>query len=317
MNAVRALVRYVVDRFVTTFLDTWMNVVSASMSIPTKEETGAVARFRTRLQQVGSAGVTTHWRMWLEQLQVELNHRDPRQFLRMPIIRKTMFATNSPYLLKEYNELDTSADWESTWQRATREIPFGHPTPYYKDRGTSGNMIHQAFQLLQFQKKSAGRISDLTHVLEFGGGYGAMCRLVHNLGFAGSYVIYDVPQISGLQEFYLDGAGLRRPGQGASSIALVTDTSSIKQHFPTGSGDHKRMVIALWSLSEAPMESRNEFVDYIRHAEYCLAAFQGVFEGIDNLSFFHSIQSICSDKAWMIEEIGHQPGHYLLIGKPK
>ena len=35
-----------------------------------------------------------------------------------------------------------------------------------------------------------------------------MCRLFHQLGFSGRYVIYDLPQFSALQAFYLGSVGL-------------------------------------------------------------------------------------------------------------
>ena len=40
-------------------------------------------------------------------------------------------------------------------------------------------------------------------ILEIGGGYGNFCRLLMKRGFAGSYVIYDLPEFLQLQEWYL------------------------------------------------------------------------------------------------------------------
>ncbi|MBI5472947.1 MAG: hypothetical protein HY961_11435 [Ignavibacteriae bacterium] len=316
MKDLRASLRYIFDRLVTKFLDVLMNSVSAPMPAPTEQELRAVERFRSRLMQMGSADVAALWKSWLEQFRTSITRSDPRTFLRLPIIRKTMFATNSPYLFGEFKALRASTDWSTVWKPATREAAFGHPTPYFKDRGTSGNMIHQAFQLFRLRAKCSLQFSELTHVLEFGGGYGAMCRLVHSLGFKGRYIIYDVPEISCLQEFYLEGIGLARNDSEElkAGVSLVSDPTDAARLFRAGNGKPSRLMIALWSLSESPVERRKDFVEQIHQVDYCLVAFQKKFEGIDNYAYFRAVQSAGTNKSWTMEEISHQPGHYLLIG---
>ena len=64
-------------------------------------------------------------------------------------------------------------------------------------------MIHHAYHLAQFEEKTRTQVHEIDFVLEFGGGYGSMCRLFYNLGFRGRYVIFDLPSFSALQIYYL------------------------------------------------------------------------------------------------------------------
>lgn len=45
-------------------------------------------------------------------------------------------------------------------------------------------------------------------VLEFGGGYGSLCRGFHRCGFKGKYMIFYFPHFSTLQRFFLGSAGI-------------------------------------------------------------------------------------------------------------
>jgi hypothetical protein len=43
-------------------------------------------------------------------------------------------------------------------------------------------------------------------VIEFGGGYGSLCRLFFNQQFKGQYVLFDLPPFSALQHFFEDAS---------------------------------------------------------------------------------------------------------------
>jgi len=64
-------------------------------------------------------------------------------------------------------------------------------------------LIHHTYHIAQFEDKVGERISNFDFIFKFGGGYGSMCKLLHNPGFKGRYVLYDFPVFSALQEFFL------------------------------------------------------------------------------------------------------------------
>src|SRR5262249_29537133 len=128
--------------------------------------------------------------------------------LRWDVIQDTMFVGAASYVAKELTFLKKHPDWASRWRRAIQESPIGHPLRYPFFPASSGNLIHHAFHLAQFEEKTQIQVNNIGFVLEFGGGYGSMCRLLHNLGFHGKYVILDLPFFSLLQSFYLKSLGL-------------------------------------------------------------------------------------------------------------
>ena len=148
------------------------------------------------------------WRRFIEQFRDAMAREDPRAFLRWPTIAKAMFVSNQPYLSIELLSLRSRRDWRRRWRPALRESPVGHPVPFWALPWSSGNLIHHAYHLAQFEARTGRPAERFPAVFEFGGGYGSMCRLFHQLGFSGRYVIYDLPQFSALQAFYLGSLGL-------------------------------------------------------------------------------------------------------------
>ena len=187
-------------------------------------EEALVAELRRRIEalDVSSAGADQPseriWRRFIEQFCDAMAREDPRAFLRWPTIAKAMFVSNQPYLSLELLSLRSRRDWRHRWRPALRESPVGHPLPFWALPWSSGNLIHHAYHLAQFEARTGQAAEQFPAVFEFGGGYGSMCRLFHQLGFSGRYVIYDLPQFSALQAFYLGSLGLPlvdcRPARG-------------------------------------------------------------------------------------------------------
>ena len=68
-------------------------------------------------------------------------------------------------------------------------------------KDSSNNLLHHAYNLLQLDLHTP--LHKLPTILEFGGGYGSTARLAFRLGFQGTYLIFDLPEFSALQRFYL------------------------------------------------------------------------------------------------------------------
>lgn len=172
---------------------------------------------------------------------------DLERFLQWSTIQATMFVSEAPYIFDEYTYLELE-NWDR-WRPATRESIFGNPPRLSYDEGTSGNLIHQAYHLAQWEDCSNKRVEDLSCIVEFGGGYGAMCSLIRRLGFKGDYIIYDNPEFSLLQQFYLSNLGM----QAFFRIIDGHDFRSVPR------GD---LLIALYSLTEVSKDLRQEFTAF-------------------------------------------------------
>lgn len=172
-----------------------------------------------------------------------------------------MYRRDAPYLPSWLTYLEAHPDWSSRWRPALRESAVGDPRPFVDDRRSSGNLVHQAYQWCRFEDVTHTRLTDVEFILEFGGGYGALCRLAWALGFRGAYAIYDFPEFSALQRFYLRAHGLpasEEPRAGSDRPGIVTLSTIgeldelLARRRPT-----RAAFVALWSLSETPPALRD------------------------------------------------------------
>ena len=189
-------------------------VQDRALPIPTSNETAALSELQAtflKLPVLETTSVVPSEATWfgnMNRLRELVLNSDPREFLRWDVIQKTMFVAYSDYLYKELKYLKHLADWKTRWHDAIKESSAGHPTPFVFYPASSGNLIHHAYHVAQFEEKTEIHVDKMDCILEFGGGYGSMCRLFHTLGFKGKYVIFDLPSFSGLQKYYLKTLGI-------------------------------------------------------------------------------------------------------------
>ena len=134
-------------------------------------------------------------------------------------------------------------------------------------------------------------ISDMSCVVEFGGGYGGMCRLIHRLGFKGRYVIFDLPYFSALQRYYLrsDGqpvgaaADMTTSPTGIACVSSIDDLCMLTERI-----DDKQsaLFLATWSLSELPIAVRAPILPLLMNMGNVLVGYQERFGQVDNHLFF-------------------------------
>jgi hypothetical protein len=127
-------------------------------------------------------------------------------------------------------------------------------------------------------------------VFEFGGGYGSMCRLLHNLGFRGRYLIFDLPAFSRLQRYFLSSIGvpLRTAAEfeaGEPGVLCIDDQSQL--HACLENVPHSNaLFMATWSISETPVHLRNAILPLVRDFGNFLIGYQSRFNEVDNVAFF-------------------------------
>ena len=246
-------------------------------------------------------------RLMLRKLILE---KDPRFFLTWDVIQKTMFhnARDAEFeFLKKKGFLDT-------WREALIGSEIGNPKPYKQMRKSDGNLIHQAYHI--------SRLREYTNlnpqsVIEFGGGYGSMAGFLRKLGLGENYIILDFPEFLALQKYYLSLLGqsmqfAHNSQSGNNQVTLVDSISELKQI--SAKNKQTDLCIALWSVSESPIEIRRQFLDSIGKPSAFLIAFQKSFDNNDNVNFFRDFQKSRPDLHWHSSEITHLPGNYYLIG---
>jgi hypothetical protein len=154
-------------------------------------------------------------------------------------------------------------------------------------------MIHYAYHIDIFQKKYNKDIKNFDSIIEFGGGYGGMCRLLRKMGFKGKYIIYDLPELNLLQKYYLTK-------EDCMDNTVITNNFDIFN-------ENFELLIATWSLSETPLEIRDKV---IKSAKNYIMASQPSYAGNDNTKYF---QSLNLD----IFKIYHLPEQFYIMGVRK
>jgi len=260
------------------------------------------------------------WKQNLNDLRKLVVTDNPREFLRWDVISGTMFVGNEDYVVTELNHLRGKTDWKERWEKAIEEVETGFPIRFKKYPRSSGNLIHHAYHVSQFEEKTGVSSDQIDFICEFGGGYGCMCKLFHNLGFNGKYVIYDFPHFSALQEYFLKTVGITVHAfdnfrSEKNGVTCVSDIDALKDILSTSGGYSNSLFIAMWSISETPLHIKNSILPLVSHFDSILISYQDKFVGMDNLEYFETYKSNHEHEIqWDRWEIKHLPGNTYLIG---
>lgn len=301
-------------------------VFDKPLPLPSSQEERFLSELRTvfrDLPVLETTNVPPSEAAWLSNMnrlrELALN-QDPREFLRWDVVSKTMFIADARYVSTELKYLKHRPDWNSRYRAAIKESPVGHPIPYAFYPVSSGNLIHHAYHVLQFEEQTKVQVHNIDLVFEFGGGYGSMCRLFCNLGFQGRYIIFDLPSFSALQRYYLKTLGLpvksvTEFAKSKTGIVCVSDIQELRALLADHIKADNTMFVATWSISESPISIRDSVLTLISEFKLFLIAYQDKFGEVDNVDFFNSWKGINRSVAWRDWRIEHIPGNNYLVGK--
>jgi hypothetical protein len=236
-------------------------------------------------------------------------HADPRAFLRWDVIVERMAARHSPITPIELAALQSRPDWESRWRPAIRECAAGRPYRFTDWPDSSEPLIQTAYALSRLELLAGRPVTQWDTVIEFGGGFGNLCRLLHQLGHRGRHVIFDLPAFTQLQRYYLHSAGIMRDGD--DRIVLTSDFAELERHVAALPADAWGMFVACWSLSETPLELRARVRPLVERIGRYAIAYQERYGEVDNVDYFM--------RAWLpgtqrTQRIVHRDGDHFFVG---
>ena len=234
---------------------------------------------------------------------------DPRAFLRWDVIVERMAVRRSPATPTELAALQARADWESRWRRAIRECEAGRPVRYAGWPESSEPLIQTAYTLARLETLAGRPVDAWDDVIEFGGGFGSLCRLARQLGFRGRYVIFDLPPFTHLQRYFLRSAGILREHD--DRIVLTSDLSELERYVGALSPDAWSIFVACWSLSETPLALRDRIRPLVERIGRYAVVYQERYGEVDNVDYFRN--------HWVVgtrhtQRIVHREGDHLLVG---
>jgi hypothetical protein len=234
-----------------------------------------------------------NWAFWAWDLRQNVANGDPAKFLTWPGVVSTMFVGNAPYI--EYEITKLPPPYLSLSGSIIEEPGMGDPERYETTDGlsTSGNLIHQAYHISHFD----GWLPELETVIEIGGGYGAMALICHRMGFRGRYIIYDLPEFSLLQQYYLSNVG----------VDGVEFRTQIDKQIEAD------LLIGLYSLNEMPLDIRETIIDLCPAQSY-LIAYGASWGGWDNMAWAMELMRHKKGHNWRNWNIPHLPNCWYLVG---
>jgi hypothetical protein len=262
--------------------------------------------FRNRIAALPPVEGNTYWDDKRREFRHSVQHDNLSRFLRWNSIGITMYLGGWHWVEPEYRELQRE---RPEWAAALKEDEFGGADYYHIDPTTNANVVHMGYHLLQWEKATGRKVTELDSILEIGGGYGCMAKVVHRLGFRGKYYIYDLPEFSLLQEFYLSHV----LAAGSHNIEWVNTREQDRGRLP-GAVD---LWLATWSFSEFPKALRQEIISQTTPQSY-LIGYQHTFEWVDNMFWFAEYRRNHPEYDWTSQQLTHQDGQpWYLFGMRK
>lgn len=246
----------------------------------------------------------TQWDNYRQSLRQHLANDNLDDFLQWSTIQATMFVGNAPYVEPEFLEL-TQNDYpirlDNRISQVLTEVATGNPTLLWD--WTSGNLIHQAYHLKQWLDRTKQDITQIQSIVEIGAGYGAMCLILRRLGFTGLYVIYDLPELVTIQQYYLSKT------IGVENILWV---EPLANGLATASLSCD-LLIASHSLSEMPITERERLLSQVATKEYLFAS-SYEYEGVDNAAWFQQFAGSTVGVDWKFYEHPYQENAFYQVG---
>jgi len=277
--------RYIFSRF--WFL--YIKLLDIYSRISNKEKDAPTSQFYKDIETIPERDTVHKWDIFINNFRKEIKEKNINTFLNWETIVGTMFCEPNIY---ELFYLKSHKKW-TAWKMLSKEHPFGTPKPWLPLLSSSGNRIHHLYHLAHFEDVSGKNFSDYDTIIELGGGYGSMARLIYNSGFTGEYIIHDFPEFNSLQNLYLEET--REEG----AVENIRFTSNIDD-LDTIRADAKILFIAMWSLSETPVEFRDTFLKKINSfVDTYYIAYQKNFSGTDNVEYFKKLTGTLPKLKWI------------------
>lgn len=240
-------------------------------------------------------------------------------FMRNGFIQQMFFIHNRMYLFSYLIELKNSNKWKF-WKKLLKENSVGSPIKYFLYPSSSGNKIFQTYHLKSYEDFLKSDIKNLNKIIEFGGGYGNMAETFKKINKDVDYTIFDTPEVSLLQYYYLSRLKIKTNFNSCKKkelVNLIYSINILKLKSNLIKSNSKKLFIANWSLSETPLDLRKEFKFITNNFDYQLISFQKNFEGIDNFKFFKKVNeyNLNKNRISKIIPIKKMKDHFYLFSK--
>ncbi len=209
-----------------------------------------------------STSSTYDWGRWAKDISAAFQQGVPIGFLSHPLIASTMVfgrrrGGRAARLRADYVE---GVFGPEIARLLLREDYVGLPNVTDTKWLTSANRAHHAYHLAKYASASGKRIWDAARIVEWGGGYGDMARLIRRMREQVTYCIVDLPEMLALQYIYLfsvegeHSVHIVRTGEGLAPgrVNLVPSAVALCGCIDLSCD----AFISTWALTESPLLSQ-------------------------------------------------------------
>lgn len=181
-------------------------------------------------------------------------------FLSLDFLQGLFFVNSQGDLLRDELSLLEEMYTAEELSLFLSESKIGSPPFTYK-YNTTHNTIHHLYHLSRYNKQTGKDIRSAESVVEWGGGYGNMCKVANNFFYnLKTYTILDLPECLLLQYLYLSSLF------GTESVNLSFDGVTVDNKINLLSFDKYKhnnnkandLFISTWALSESPIELQDK-----------------------------------------------------------
>lgn len=252
-----------------------------------------------------SQNKTKHWTSSTEILANNIKAYGLNFFLRFNIIKGTMFLHDE--------KLSESILPKKIIQRHRlylSEKSFGHPILSKKYKFTSINKLHQFHHLLFLKKNLNFNLND-KNILEIGGGYGLLSSIIFEFYKPKKIVIFDLKVFSFIQKIYLKNILKKNI---VNKFKFFNNLNLTRIFF---NNKKPNITFAMWSLSEMPINLREQLIPIIFKSDAILIGYQSKFENINNFAYFKNIQRKKLNYEFKNVKVPYLKNNYYLLCKKK
>lgn len=157
---------------------------------------------KEKVRPIAQALIHDCWKENISALESYFTGKMDEDFLSNETISGTMVFTDIKAHMIELEEISRHMDRTAV----NRIISKGLNRAFISGksrRGASINSVHHLYHLTQFERITGRKISSMRSVVEFGGGYGNMARIMQNTGALEAYSIIDLLLFSCIQYAFL------------------------------------------------------------------------------------------------------------------
>ena len=145
---------------------------------------------------------TYEWDVWRNKLKNNFSIKVPFNFLHNKLIGSTMVYASSKFRSHKLNVIESVYD-KILIKKALKESLIGLPLITNSKYLTSENSIHQFYHISSYLAKTSKDLITSKTIVEWGGGYGCLSRIIKKINHDCTYIILDLPELSALQYVYL------------------------------------------------------------------------------------------------------------------